>query len=116
MPEVFADAHDDLGRTLLFVERWNRSIDSTPTRWPHLRYQRRRVEDISGDPAVLDEVVAFLSGERRGPATCAAALRRVGTSVGRRSQHAALTWADVRAHPNGAGLVQMALEYGYTPA
>ncbi len=116
MPDVFADAHDELGRTLLFVERWNRSLDRTPSERPHLRYARRRVEDISTDPVVLDDVVEFLSGERPGPEACSAAVHRVGTAVGRRSEHADLTWADISAHPDGTGLVQLAVEYGYTPA
>jgi len=114
MPDVFTDAHDELGRTLLFVERWNRSLDRTPEVRPDLRYSRRRVEDISGDPEVLDDVVEFLSGERRGAARCATAVERVGKSVGRRNAHADLTWADIRAHPDGAGLVELAREYGYT--
>lgn len=113
MPDVFADAHDDLGRTLLWVERWNRFLDQTPRWYPHLCYRRYRVEDVSRDAAVLDEVVGFLAGERRGVLQCEAALRAVGTAVGRRSQHADLTWADVRAHPDGAGLVQLAGNYGY---
>jgi hypothetical protein len=115
MPDVFTDAHDELGRTLLWVERWNRSLDRTPEELPHLRYQRCRVEDISGDPQVLDDVLEFLSGERRGAEACAAALARVGTTVGRRTQHARLTWADIRAHRDGAGLPPLAVDYGYTP-
>ena len=113
MPDVFSDAHDELGRTLLWVERWNRSLDRTPKERPHLRYRRCRVEDISADPQVLDDVVEFLSGERHGADACAAALERVGTTVGRRTEHASLTWADIRAHPDGAGLAQLAADYGY---
>jgi hypothetical protein len=115
MPDVFTDAHDDLGRTLLWVERWNRGLDCTPRRHPHLLYRRCRVEKLSGDPAVLDDVVDFLAGVRPGAARCAAALRSVGTGVGRRSEHADLTWSDIRAHPDGAGLVQLATDYGYAP-
>jgi hypothetical protein len=113
MPDVFTDAHDDLGRTLLWVERWNRALDHTPAARPHLRYRRYRVEDISADPRVLDEVLGFLAGERPGDAVCRAALERVGTGVGRRSQHASLTWDDIGSHPNGTGLVQLAADYGY---
>jgi hypothetical protein len=116
MPDVFVDAHDELGRTLLFVERWNRWLDRTPFELPHLRYARRRVEDISTDPVLLDDVVEFLSDEHPGPAACASTVHRVGTAVGRRSEHADLTWADISAHPDGAGLVQLAVEYGYSPA
>ena len=115
MPDVFTDAHDDLGRTLLWVERWNRRLDRTPGLHPHLRYQRRRVEDISADPVVLDEVVDFLAGVRPGVERCKSALCAVGTVVGRRAQHATLAWPDIRAHPDGAGLVQLALDYGYLP-
>src|SRR5581483_6874311 len=113
MPDVFADAHDDLGRTLLWVERWNRLLDHTPARHPQLCYRRYRVEDVSRDPAVLDEAVGFLCGERPGLSQCDVVLRTVGTAVGRRSQHADLTWADIRAHPDGGGLVQLAGDYGY---
>jgi hypothetical protein len=112
-PDIFADAHDDLGRTLLFVERWNRVLDATPSVQPHLRYRRFRVEDISADGRVLDEAFEFLAGERRGGDACRAALSRVGTDVGRRSEHASLTWDDIASHPNGRGLVQLAVDYGY---
>jgi len=116
MPDVFADAHDDLGRTLLWVERWNRLLDLTPYRFPQLPYRRCRVEDVSRQPALLDEVVAFLGGVRPGIARCHSALRAVGPSVGRRSQHASLTWSDIRAHPDGGGLVRLAVDYGYLAA
>ena len=115
MPDVFTDAHDDLGRTLLWVERWNRRLDRTRVLHPHLRYQRRNVEDISADPVVLDEVVGFLAGVRPGVERCESALCAVGTVVGRRAQHATLAWPDIRAHPDGAGLVQLAVDYGYLP-
>ena len=115
MPDVFTDAHDDLGRTLLWVERWNRRLDGTRVLHPHLRYQRRNVEDISADPVVLDEVVGFLAGVRPGVERCESALCAVGTVVGRRAQHATLAWPDIRAHPDGAGLVQLAVDYGYLP-
>src|SRR5947199_173641 len=84
----------DLGRALLFVERWNRHLDRTPTERSHLRYLRRRVEEISGDPEVLDAVVGFLTGERAGVTACMSALRRVSPETGRSSTRAALTWAD----------------------
>jgi hypothetical protein len=116
MPQVFTDADDDLGRALLWVERWNRHVERTPALRPHLRYVRRRVEDISADPRLLDSVVEFLAGESRGRDVCAAAQRKVGLDIGRSSNHATLTWADVRGHPNGAGLVQLAVDYGYNPA
>ena len=116
MPDVFTDARDDLGRALLFVERWNRHLDRTPTERSHLRYLRRRVEEISGDPEVLDAVVGFLTGERAGVTAGMSALRRVSPETGRSSTRAALTWADVEAHPNGAGLVQLAVDYGYRAA
>jgi hypothetical protein len=116
MPDVFSDAHDDLGRTLLWVERWNRSLDRAPCRHPSLAYRRERVEDISADPTVLADVVHFLSGDSPGVDRSRAALRAVGTAVGHRAQHASLTWSDVRAHPDGAGVVQLAVDYGYLPA
>ena len=116
MPDVFADAHDDLGRTLLWVERWNRLLDDTPCRHPQLPYRRCRVEDVSRQPALLDDVVGFLGGFRPGVARCRAALGAVGTSVGRRAQHAGLTWSDIRAHPDGGGLVGLAGDYGYLSA
>jgi hypothetical protein len=116
MPDVFTDAHGDLGRALLFVERWNRHLDRTPVERPQLRYLRRRVEAISSDPEALDAVVEFLAGERVGIAACEAALRRVSPETGRSSSHAALTWPDVEAHPNGAGLAQLAVDYGYRAA
>jgi hypothetical protein len=115
MPDVFTDAHDDLGRTLLWVERWNRRLGRTRVLHPHLRYQRRKVEDIAADPAALDDVVGFLGVDHPGVTRCQAALRSVGTTVGRRSQHATLAWPDIRAHPDGAGLVQLAVDYGYLP-
>jgi hypothetical protein len=115
MPEVFTDAHDDLGRALLWVERWNRHVERTPALRPKLPYLRRHVEDVSADPAALDAVVQFLTAARRGVGVCAAAQRKVGPDIGRSSNHATLTWADIRAHPNGAGLVRLAVDYGYTP-
>jgi len=116
LPNVFDDTHDDLGRNLLFVEGWNRQLERTPERCPLLPYHRVRVEDISADPELLRTVVGFLAGRPPGLDACRAALKTVGTQTGRGRDHAALTWADVRAHPNGAGLVRLALDYGYDAA
>ncbi|MBV8162152.1 MAG: hypothetical protein JO265_14620 [Acidimicrobiia bacterium] len=117
LPHVFDEAVDDLGRNLLFVEGWNRHLDRTPELHADLAYRRERVEDLSSeDPALLDDVVALLTGARPGAAACRTALARVGAQTGRGGDHAALTWADVRAHPNGAGLLRLAADYGYDAA
>ncbi len=109
---IFDGAVDDLGRALLFVERWNRAIESH-ARSTWFGYRRERIEDVSRDPLVMSEVVSFLTGAAPSPRRCSAVQADLDELVGSRGHSVRLDWEDVVGHPNGAALAQMSWDYGY---
>lgn len=115
-PWIFDGATDDVGRVLLFVSRWNRAVEDLAGGFPRLPFRRERVEDLSADPEHLADVVEFLAGAPVDPDTCRPVLAGVDRSTGSRGHRVALEWDDVRAHPNGAELLALAVDYGYPTA
>lgn len=113
-PTIFESAVDDLGRAMLFVVEWNRMVERLRAAFPQLEHKRVRVEDLSVDPGRLARTAEFLVGSHLPVERCQSVQTRIESSIGSRGIRAQLGWDDVERHPNGAGLIALARDYGYS--
>src|SRR5690606_7871051 len=103
MPEIH-HVKDPLGRALRIVAEWDAHLDGVPTF--HLKEM---------SPQAASRMYATLTG-RKPVVSVDRVLQIVGTRVNSHKRKSpALTWADIEAHPEGAGVIEKAYRFGYLP-